>query len=469
MTISPVEPRRALLWPDIVGELAEHAPDPASLYMVGGMVRDALLGRPLHDVDLATPGDGLAKARALADALGGAYYPVDPERRTGRVILSGESTLVIDVASFRGDDLLADLQGRDFTVNAMAVRLDQPQMLYDPLGGQRDLFDDRVLRQCSPTSISSDPIRALRAVRQTKQFRLRMAPETVAAARAASSALYDGEGRLEQPERARDELFRVLGGPEPAAALRVLQVLGLLAPLTPYPLVEESLQDRLRLTGHLHDLLTIISPARTDNTASQLKLGVAVMILDRYRADLQDYLSQVIVEGRPLGTLMLLTALTPPELSEPGRRWAAHLHLARGEADFITKLAASQAAIPTTPLVDARAAHRYYRAFGEMGIAGVLLMLARALHAPTTSPEQWGILLEHVAAPLLEAYFRRHDEIVDPEPLIDGRALMRSFDLQPGPHIGRILEQTLEEQAAGTLHTTQEALHFAERLIKELS
>lgn len=466
MAVSPTEPRRALLWPPLVDELAEHAPDPSALYMVGGMVRDALSGRPIHDIDLATPGDGLQVARALADALGGAYYPVDPERRTGRVILEAEGGTVIDVASFRGDALLADLEGRDFTINAMAVRLDEPQVLYDPLGGQADLFDARVLRQCAPDSIASDPIRALRAVRQSIQFGLRIERQTLDAARNVAPTLQAGDG-LAQPERARDEFVRMLAGDHPTSALRVLHALELLAPLSPYPLPGiKELDRRLSLVQHLDSLFTIVSPRRTDNTASQVRLGVAVMVLDRYRRQLQEHLSREIVEGRPMSVLGLLAAFSPPGAAEPGAAWGSHLRLAVAEARAINGVAASQAIIPRQPPVEGRAAHRYYREVGEPGVTGVLLMLAHALN-DNIRPKRWGDLLDHVASPLLEAFFRRHQEIVTPPPLLDGAELMQALDLQPGPRVGEILTRLLEEQAAGAVRTRTEALRFAGRLVSE--
>ncbi|HQA69756.1 MAG TPA: hypothetical protein PK801_15635, partial [Aggregatilineales bacterium] len=79
-------------------------------------------------------------------------------------------------------------------------------------------------------------------------------------------------------------------------------------------------------------------------------------------------------------------------------------------------------------------------------------------------PEEWGAVLEHVAAPLLEAFFWRHQEVVSPPPLVDGNDLIRLLELQPGPHLGQILRTLLEEQAAGTIRTREEALRLAARL-----
>ena len=93
------------------------------IYLVGGCVRDRLLGRPVYDLDVAVDGDGLRLARRLANRFGGAYYPLDDARQTGRAILDDQrgEHLVVDVARLRGQDLAADLADRDFSLNALAA------------------------------------------------------------------------------------------------------------------------------------------------------------------------------------------------------------------------------------------------------------------------------------------------------------------------------------------------------------
>ena len=111
-------------------------------YLVGGTVRDLLLGRASRDVDLAVTHDALAIGRRLANRLGGAFVPLDVERDVARVVLGrGEQSEHIDLTGFRGNDLVADLRARDFTVNAMAIGLsgDERGRLFDPTGGREHL------------------------------------------------------------------------------------------------------------------------------------------------------------------------------------------------------------------------------------------------------------------------------------------------------------------------------------------
>ncbi len=469
MSLAPTAPRRPLRWPELVGELARAAPDASRLYMVGGMVRDALRGTPIHDFDLATPDNGLRAARQIANAFDGAYYPVDAARHTGRAIVHHhDQTITIDVASFRGGDLLEDLAGRDFNVNAMAVQLDARDALIDPLGGQQDLFDHKLLRQCKSTSITDDPIRALRAVRQALELSLRIERGTLGAVREAGRQLVTQDGSLDQPERTRDELFKMLGGARPAAALRLMGQIGLWHIVAP-PGAAGALNERLPVVECLHDLLAIIGPKRDDNTAADLTLGVAVMILDRYRRQLQDFLVQTYADGRSLPALLLLSAVTPPSLVAAGEAWAARLRLSGEERDLLTKLVSAHSLLAAGAPVGDRQAHRYYHATGEAGIGGTLVMLAGylAAHPPYPDPQAWGALLDEVAAPLLDAFFRRHQQVVAPPPLLDGNDLVGELGLKPGPPVGQLLVRLAEEQAAGEIRTRQEALDLARRLASE--
>jgi poly(A) polymerase len=106
-------------------------------YLVGGYVRDLLSGRDTHDVDLAlASADSIAIGRAVADALDGAFYVLDDERRYGRVLASGEDgkTVTFDFTPLHGT-LKEDLAYRDFTINAMALPMTSepdPEKIIDP-------------------------------------------------------------------------------------------------------------------------------------------------------------------------------------------------------------------------------------------------------------------------------------------------------------------------------------------------
>ena len=130
-------------------------------YLVGGAVRDALLGLPFDDLDLAVPSGAAALARRLAEAGGGSYVELDAERGSARALLRVAGTTVqVDVTNFRGPTLPDDLADRDFTVNALAVPIrglvSGAVAVVDPRGGLADLRMRR-LRLANPDSIARDP------------------------------------------------------------------------------------------------------------------------------------------------------------------------------------------------------------------------------------------------------------------------------------------------------------------------
>ena len=149
------------------------------VYLVGGSVRDAVLGRTIHDMDLTLAADGLELGRKLAARLRRPFVPLDDTDRTGRVVLRRGFT--IDISSFKGDTLEEDLRKRDFTINAMAFRLadvlDGRPSLIDPLDGAADLAARR-LKAVSEAAFRDDPLRILRAFRLAGQFKLEITPET---------------------------------------------------------------------------------------------------------------------------------------------------------------------------------------------------------------------------------------------------------------------------------------------------
>jgi poly(A) polymerase len=215
------------------GELLKRVsvalPADMPVYLVGGAVRDAMLSIPTHDLDFALPGDALKVARQVANILGAAYYPLDLERETGRVILldSPGNRLALDFASFRGSNLENDLRDRDFTINAMALDVHEPGKLIDPLGGARDLRQKQ-LRPCSALAFENDPVRILRCIRQAVALDFHILASTQELMRQAIPEL-----KRVSPERLRDEIFRILDAPKSTTALRTMDILGVLDEFLP--------------------------------------------------------------------------------------------------------------------------------------------------------------------------------------------------------------------------------------------
>ena len=205
------------------------------VYLVGGAVRDVMLGGSSPDLDLAVEGDPRPVARALADRLGGRL--VEHERFGTATVTTDD--LAVDLAQTRTETyptpgalpvvkpaaLTDDLRRRDFTVNAMAVALtgDELGHLHDPFDGRRDL-ERRLVRILHEGSFLDDPTRLLRAVRYETRLGFRMDPETE---RLAREAVRIGVLRTVSGQRIRDELLDLLAQTEPSSAIERLRDLGI--------------------------------------------------------------------------------------------------------------------------------------------------------------------------------------------------------------------------------------------------
>ncbi|NLE22055.1 MAG: HD domain-containing protein [Actinobacteria bacterium] len=247
--MTPMDARRYAVTPPTPDEITRaslNAIGPGEAgWLVGGCLRDELLGRRVRDVDIAVDGRPEPLARALADRFGGAVYATSDVFGTWRVIVGD---LHIDVAVLRGGPpgdppdartralrLEADLRARDVTVDALARPLDGHDIV-DPLSGLSDLAAGR-LRLCSPASLDDDPLRVLRLARLARVFELVPDAAATEAAFRAAPGLVRVSG-----ERVRDELCSLLATRAASVALRDLAVWGALGVVLPEV-------DRLRGVG----------------------------------------------------------------------------------------------------------------------------------------------------------------------------------------------------------------------------
>lgn len=483
---------------DLLERVRATLPSGPAVYLVGGAVRDILLARGTHDLDFALSGDVMATGKRVANALGAAFYPLDEERDTARVILiqSDGSRQVLDFAALRGENLENDLRERDFTINAMAIPVDNPEKLVDPLGGAADLRAG-LLRACSETSFEDDPLRILRGVRQATGFGFRIIPETVQKMRLAASLL----PRV-SAERLRDEIFRMLDGPQPAAAIRVLDVLGVLPYILPeLPALKEVTQSpphvadvwrhSLDAVQRLGDLLDVMDLQHNPENAANWPMGLVSVQLGRYREQLHHHLQNQLNPDRSLRALLLFAALYH-DIGKPrtrqveedrrirflqheivGRKMiserAHRMRLSNNEIERIKTvvknhlrpiLLAQSGNLPTR-----RAIYRFFRDTGPAGVDICLLSMADVLATYGAGlPQEIWINHLNIVRTLLEAWWEQPEERVAPPALVNGRDLVDLFDLEPGPYIGQLLEAIREAQAIGEVQTREEALSLVRKI-----
>ncbi len=231
-----------------------------ALYLVGGVVRDLLLGRKPGDLDLAVEGDGPAFARLVAKRYGASLVPYERFGTARLIFVDGRK---VDCATTRRESyaqpaalpevqpatLSEDLYRRDFTVNAMAIGLnpDRWGQFYDPYGGRRDVRS-KTLRVLHEGSFVDDPTRIFRAIRFAQRFGFCLEPATLKLLRAASRT--DLIARLSGP-RLRNEILLLVGERNPAEQIHRLAQLRLLRFLHP----------RLRLGARAARVITVLPKA----------------------------------------------------------------------------------------------------------------------------------------------------------------------------------------------------------------
>jgi poly(A) polymerase len=476
------------------------------IYLVGGAVRDMLLKRVSPDLDFAVPANGISIARRVANALKASFMVLDDERDTGRVIVTDTDGMrtFMDFASFRGGSTLeADLRARDFTMNAIAFDL-RTQTLIDPLNGASDLLA-KLIRACSLTSLSDDPVRILRAVRQAAEFEFKIEPATRKALKQAAGLL-----PTRSVERQRDELFKILDGPKPAAAMRALEILGtfphLLPELSALKGVEQSAphiydvwEHTLSVLGHLEGILSVLAPGYSADQTNDLFSGLLTLRLGKFREQFTVHFAESLNNDRSVRAALFLAALyhdvAKPDtksVDSAGRiRFFDHdvtgaevaakrgraLNLSNDEIERINAIikhhmrfhffASRMEGHKQEP--SRKAIYRFFREASKAGIDLVLLGLAdlRGTYGPTLMQETWIAGLE-VARIFLENYWERPQETVAPPRLLDGNDLMRELNLEPGRMVGQLLEAIREGQATGRIENREQALDFAHEYRKNL-
>jgi tRNA nucleotidyltransferase/poly(A) polymerase len=454
----------------------------------------------VHDFDFVLPEQALDIGKKAAVALGAAYYPLDERRQTARVILnrSNAERLILDFALYRGADLVSDLRGRDFTINAIALDLRKPDTLIDPLVGGRDLLEKR-LRACSPTTFSDDPVRTLRAIRFSQQYQLRIEVDTL-------RSLRENAAQIQRvtSERVRDEVFKMLAGPNPSTMIRLMDRMDLLPHVFPelvalkgvrqtLPHQQDVWEHTLDVLGRVEAVLVGLGMNFNEDASGNLVMGLMSLQLGRYRRQINEHLSQTLTPDRSVRSLLYLSALLhdtgKPSTVQNDQDGMIHFYkhelvseklaVNRGKALYLSNAEIVRLAlivrhhmrlhhlIGSTEKISRRALYRFFRDCGEAGIDVCLLTLADvlAIYGSALPQELWSRYLGYVRR-VFEAWWEQPQLSVKPPPLINGSDIMNILNVSPGPLIGELLEVIREAQAVGEVETKDQAISLAKKWLE---
>jgi poly(A) polymerase len=465
-------------------------------YATGGFLRDALLGIPMHDLDISISGDPPELAPELAEIFNGHYFALDEERGMFRILIPAHD-LHLDLLPFEGR-IEDDLMTRDFTVDAMAAPLHEVAagsvMLVDPAGGLPDLLD-RTIRVITEDALIKDPLRLLRGVRLASLLAFNIEPRTAELIRRHAARIQDVSA-----ERQRDELVQTLRTPRAAMGFRLLDELGLLECILPELTlmrgVEQPKEHYHDVFGHslaVLEALDMIFDEEEPIVEPATSLYRELWSRLEWWSQAREYFGGEYVANTHRCSLVKLAGLLhdagKPETKSfeaGGRmRFLGHAEVGADIAARVmqrlrfssreTGLVRSMIDAHLRPLQMAqsgeptrRAIYRFFRDTGEGGIDTLFLSLADHLGTvgPRVDLEDWRrhvALVEHI----LRKRLREEKDVVSPEKIIDGDDLMTELGLDPGPRLGELLEYVREAQAAGEIATRADAVALARRYLED--
>lgn len=461
-------------------------------YLVGGYVRDSLLGRPTRDIDIAVAAAAPEVAERLATALKARYVALDEANEIARVVVIEDDTSSaarwhLDFSTIR-TSIEENLSNRDFTINAISVDLRDLDSVctaccIDPFHGRSDL-EERLVRAVSETAFESDPARLLRAVRLAAEYGFTVEEHTEALIRSQSHLIRRVAG-----ERLREELRRLLSVRNSAHYLYYLDHLGLLTAMIPeltltkgveqpvehyWDVFQHSIETVAALerllygweSGEQDPVLALLPriPDFTQHFEEEVSSGVARAVLSKIAALLHDIAKPHTKSVDPNGRTRFL-GHTKEGAAITGRI-LRRLRFSTRETKMVQSMVESHLRMwqmggddrPTH-----RAIYRFFRDTGDVSLDIILLTLADYLAArgPHLKLEPW----EKHCNMMDYVWFEHEKEQarVVPSKLVDGHDLINAFGLQPGPRIGELLEALREAQGIGEIKTREEAIAYARR------
>ena len=434
------------------------------LALVGGPVRDAFLGRPVNDLDFTTSASPEQIEKIVAP-LAEAVWDVG---RAFGTIAAKIDDRVVEITTYRadsydgvtrkptvefGDTLDGDLHRRDFTMNAMALRIPD-EVLVDPCGGLDDLLASRLKTPSAPeVSFGDDPLRMLRAVRFVSQIGVGIAPDTW-------EAMVSMAPKIDQisAERVRDELSRLLLTDHPRAGIDALVQSGLASHVLPEL---AALRDETDEHGRHKDIY--------EHSLTVLDQAIALE-KDRFGEDSPDLVMRLAALLHDIGK--------PKTKKIEGGQVTFHHHDVVGAKLAKKRLTALRFDQDTVNKV-ARLIELHLRFFGYSDQAWSDSAVRRYVRDADAELNHLHVLTradvttrnQKKAARLQGAYdeleqriaqLREQEELDQMRPELDGEEIMAALQLQPGPQVGKayrfLLDLRLDEGVVGKEEATARLL-----------
>ncbi|MCH7744676.1 MAG: HD domain-containing protein [Chloroflexi bacterium] len=453
---------------------------------MGGLVRDALLGRAISDIDLAIESDTRSIGRELASSLGGKFVLLDDERDIVRIALRRRDGMCFVDISPVHNGILEDLGRRDFTIDAMAVSLENitnefaQESVIDPYGGLSDLREGTI-RAVNISVFVDDPARLVRASRLAAQLRFNIAEETARQIRHDAHLV-----STIAPERVREELLKLLAEPGAMDSIRGMDELGLLCEIIPELAQAKNVtQPKEHYWDVFNHLVETVGQVERILQQQPPDDDYVVEMMPRFD-NMSKHFAEEFSDGHTRLTFLKLAGLLH-DIAKPATRTVEstgrirflghHSEGAEMTKGILQRLRFSKRAVESLSMMvqhhlrpgqmaqdgelpSGKAIFRYFRDTGDSAIDTLYLNMADYLAArgPLLSKREWSDYSQTVGHILREGLERKAPKSLPH--LIDGHDIMEAFSLAPGPRVGELLGLAQEASAGGEISSKEDALEF---------
>lgn len=439
------------------------------VYIVGGSVRDLLLGRLPTDYDIAVLENPEKFARMIAKRINGHLTHIGKSDQMVIRVSSGDT--IFDIASVNGSSIEDDLNQRDFTINAMACSLSSGDII-DTMKARRDLAEKKI-RMISKAAFQKDPIRLIRAYRLGAHLNFEIEPRTASAIKENALLIQKSAG-----ERIREELLKLLSAPGSHHYLNQMASTGLLFAIFPELLklqrCDHNRQSPYNLFKHTmdayHNLETVLNapesfmPGNTSrpipafNKSSRASLKTAMLLHEIGKPEIK---TDTEKEDMRLHGY-------EDKSAEMAKKICARLRFSNREKRFIDFILRNHlkpfALFKSRREKDFNQNHAV-RFFIKCEAYTFPVLLHSLADIENTNGDMNHETFKGFVKNLLHTYFNFYIPNRDKSPLITGYDLISEFDLPPSSLFKKILLLTEEARLMNRIKSKKEALRFAKELL----
>jgi poly(A) polymerase len=449
---------------DFLEKIKEYADEKnIDMYMVGGAVRDKIMGKPIADYDFAVCGDCHAVAKEVASLLQGSY--INMHEDVGRVVVDHA---MFDFCNLKGKDIEEDLRKRDFTINSIGINIRSGKMV-DVTGGIEDI-NKKIIKHTYENSFDDDPLRLLRAVRLSSSLDFKIDEDTKRIIKEKSHLLSMIAG-----ERILDELYKILESKKSHIYFKLLDHLNLLEVI--FPVIGEMKKvGKCRyhvVDSYTHSILTLTFLERNLNRLYYTKWGkkieekfneslsgrkrLSTVKLGAFLHDIGKPAAASIVDGRVSFRGHDITG------REELNKISSRLHMSNQQKELIKAVITGHMRV--LGLFKQGASDRaIYRLFRDLGDNTIDVLVCSLFDVTATrslldeegeGPRYWNFVMR-----IIDKYYTFKEKEVK---LITGREVMELTGAK-GSEIGKILKKVEEEFFYGNIKTKEDAKNFVKLL-----